>query len=75
MFFEKGDPLPEEEPRRYLDRRVSRRLSREYVLALSRALGFPVDDDRYWTSDEPAAYFVQPLPPRILPDVTERRTC
>jgi hypothetical protein len=49
-----------------------RRCSREYVLVLARDLGFPVDDDRYWTSDEPATYLGGWAPPSIGPDLGER---
>jgi hypothetical protein len=71
-FFEKGTPLREEETSRYSDRRVSKRLTHDYVVGLARRLGFPIDDDAYWTSNEPATYFLQKHGWTPGPDVYER---
>jgi len=65
-FWQKGDPLPEEEVDSYKKRRSIDRLSRESLTRLAERLGFPIQDDRFWDSTGYAEFFeeVRPEPQR-----------
>lgn len=57
VFWQRGDPLPEEVPTEYTARLRRKRLTREAVIRLATRLGFRIQDDVFWTSDETGTYF------------------
>jgi hypothetical protein len=58
-FFEDGDPLPIEDPSHYQRRRIRDRLNRDIIVGYANKLGWPIDEDDFWTSQESAVYFVE----------------
>jgi hypothetical protein len=60
VFFERGEPLPIEDVARYRKRKVSERVTREYVLSLAEKAGFPLADDAFWRTDDSDIFFSDP---------------
>lgn len=67
VFYQKGDPIPEEDVTMYQKRRVRDRMTREYLVGVAERLGFPVADDSFWRSDIEAVYFEEGLTKRPPP--------
>lgn len=61
-FYEQGEPLPDEDTLMYRKRRKRDRMTREYMIDLATRLGFPIGDDRFWQTDQPAVYFEERRP-------------
>ena len=57
VFWQKGEPIAEEDVEEYRNRRIRHRLTREYLVSLATRLHFPIADDGFWESDSEAVYF------------------
>lgn len=55
-FYSDGPPLPFERLEYYRRRRVTERLNREIILEYLLALGWDIQDPRFWESERPAWY-------------------